>query len=193
MFGKTRDFLDHHAALDTSAIDGILGDEEAASAAAEMVDLRRRVEQAESQIASQLTSLATYAQIAQEQVELARSEARAQTERSEQRMTSLIERERADRTAALQGGPSGVSPELVERLDALERSVALLQHGLDDCRQQQKALAMAITTMFERVAPVKPVVITEAPRADVPLAPPSIDDCVAVDPWGPIAGLSLDG
>ena len=92
MFGKTRDINDTDT-LDSSAIDEFFGDEAAAATSAEIHDLRDRVEQVESQINSQFTSLATYAQIAQEQVELARAEARAATERSEQRVTSLIERE----------------------------------------------------------------------------------------------------
>ena len=92
MFGKARDINDTDT-LDSSALDEFFGDEAAAENSVEIHDLRYRVEQAESQISSQFTSLATYAQIAQEQVELARSEAKAATERSEQRLTSLIERE----------------------------------------------------------------------------------------------------
>ena len=89
MFGKTRDGHDP-STLDTSALDEFFSDEEAAENSVEIHGLRDRNAQAESQINSQFTSLATYAQIAHEQVELARSEARAATERSEQPMTSLI-------------------------------------------------------------------------------------------------------
>ena len=96
MFGKQRD-IDDTDILDSSAIDGFFGDEAAAETVVEVHELQHRVQQVESQISSQFTSLATYAQIAQEQVELARSEAKAATERSEQRLTSLIERERAGR------------------------------------------------------------------------------------------------
>ncbi len=150
MFGKTRDIND---TLDSSAIDEFFGDEAAAENTVEIHDLRDRVEQVESQISSQFTSLATYAQIAQEQVELARAEARAATERSEQRLTSLIERERADRITSYTGEAPDGSPDISSRLDALEHSVARIQKGLDDCRQQQKELAVAITTMFDRLAP----------------------------------------
>ena len=161
MFGKARDINDTDT-LDSSALDDFFGDEAAAENSVEIHDLRDRVEQAESQINSQFTSLATYAQIAQEQVELARSEARAATERSEQRLTSLIERERADRITAFTGEAPEGSPDIASRLDALEHSVAHIQKGLDDCRQQQKDLAVAITTMFDRLA---------APAAPAPVPP----------------------
>jgi hypothetical protein len=136
MFGKPRDIHDPDT-LDTSALDEFFGDGSAAENTVEIHELRERVEQVEAQISSQFTSLATYAQIAQEQVELARSEAKAATERSEQRLTSLIERERADRITSFTGvTPDGAplaspehSSEATSRLDALEESVARITEG----------------------------------------------------------------
>ncbi len=218
MFGKTRDIND---TLDSSAIDEFFGDEAAAENTVEIHDLRDRVEQVESQISSQFTSLATYAQIAQEQVELARSEARATTERTEQRLTSLIERERADRITAFTGEAPEGSPDTASRLDALEQSVARIQKGLDDCRQQQKELAVAITTMFDRLAPppapapapappaarCQPPTTRALPAPPAPEAPSSFDAPAApacsrlgtrrsgrrhLDE-GPISGLTLNG
>ena len=108
MFGKPHDDTD---TLDSSVIDGFFGDEAATAKAVEVDQLQHRVEQVEAQISSQFTSLATYAQIAQEQVELARSEAKAATERSEQRVMSLIERERADRISSFTGqAPADSAP-----------------------------------------------------------------------------------
>jgi hypothetical protein len=163
MFGKQRD-IDDTDTLDSSAIDGFFGNEAAAETVVEVHELQQRVQQVEAQISSQFTSLATYAQIAQEQVEVARSEARATTERSEQRLTSLIERERADRISSFTGG----APDVAARLDALERSVAQLRKGLDDCLQRQKALADAIATMFESMSrnPAAPEPVAVAPNVD---------------------------
>ncbi len=213
MFGKHRD-IDDTDTLDSSAIDGFFGDEAAAETVMEVQELHYRVQQVESQINSQFTSLATYAQIAQEQVEVARSEARAITERSEQRLTSLIERERADRISSFTGGaPGGSSPDVTARLDALEHSVAQIRKGLDECLQRQKALADAIATMFEcmprnptAVEPiaVEPVVeevdAEEFETAEViafaplTLDPPPIDAARhSASPNGPIAALSLEG
>jgi hypothetical protein len=194
MFGRTHD----NDTLDSSAIDEFFGDEAAAATSVEIHDLRDRVEQVESQISSQFTSLATYAQIAQEQVELARSEARAASDRTEQRLTSLIERERADRITAFTGEAPEGSPDTASRLDALEQSVARIQKGLDDCRKQQKDLAVAITTMFDRLAATpgrsrEPRSAgTEAPLpAPVPAAAPLAEPSVELD--GPISGLALNG
>jgi hypothetical protein len=193
MFGRTRDINDTDT-LDSSAIDEFFGDEAAAATSVEIHDLRDRVEQVEAQINSQFTSLATYAQIAQEQVELARAEARAATERSEQRVTSLIERERADRITSYTGAAPGSSPDVIARLDALEHSVARIQQGLDESRQQQKALALAISTMFDTLTASAPrtsasmpaPTATPAPLPAPPVAATTIEDD------GPITGLAFD-
>ena len=211
MFGKARDIHDSDI-LDSSAIDEFFGDEAAAATSVEIHDLRDRVEQVESQINSQFTSLATYAQIAQEQVELARAEAKAATERSEQRMTSLVERERADRMTSSTGVAPDGFPDISARLDALEQSVARIQKGLDESRQQQKELATAITVMFDRltatenaapvdgastpleqvVAPPRPPDPWFAPpMATTAVASPATIDSPDVD--GPISGLALNG
>jgi len=221
MFGKPRD-IDDTDTLDSSAIDGFFGDEAAAEQIVEVHELRHRVEQVESQISSQFTSLATYAQIAQEQVELARSEAKATTERSEQRITSLIERERADRIASFTGqAPAGTAPSVTARIDALEHHVAQIRKGLDECLQRQKALAEAIATMFEHMAPartVQPATVAEPTTAAVEderstqdvatvddddvatvisfapmtLEPPTTGQAATAPLSGPIADLSLE-
>jgi hypothetical protein len=197
MFGKTRDINDTDT-LDSSAIHEFFGDEAAAATSVEIHDLRDRVEQVESQINSQFTSLATYAQIAQEQVELARAEARAATERSEQRVTSLIERERADRITSHTGTAPGSSPDITARLDALEHSVARIQQGLDESRQQQKDLAQAISAMFDTLtaSSARRSASMPAPtEAPAPLAAPSLEPPRAAAPIeadGPISGLAFD-
>ncbi len=149
MFGKTHE-LNDTGILDEMSSDGFFGDESAADEAAQIDVLRDRVSQAESQISSQFTSLATYAQIAQEQIELARAEAKASTERSEQRLTALIERERADRISSTDvEAPDGSGHDATARIDALEHSVAQIKATLDECLAQQKALAEAINRLFE--------------------------------------------
>ncbi len=201
MFGKARDINDTDT-LDSSALDGFFGDEAAAEKTVEIHDLRGRVEQVESQINSQFTSLATYAQIAQEQVELARSEARAATERSEQRMTSLIERERADRITASTGVAPEGSPDLTSRLDALEHSVA---------RHPQGPRRLSSATEGPRPSPSRRCSTASPPPTALPaptleggpvadresLEPPSVFAAPvadrSVDASGPISGLALNG
>ncbi len=166
MFGKPRDIHDSDT-IDASAFDEFFGDESAAEQGVEILELRDRVHQVEIQISSQFTSLATYAQIAHEQVELARAEAKATTERSEQRLTSLIERERTDRLESSPNAAFEGSPDIELRLDALEEMVGRIQQGLDDCRAQQKDLALAIRTIFNRYA-TRPVAPAEGDAATEP-------------------------
>jgi hypothetical protein len=184
MFGRPHDIDD---TLDTSALDDFFGDEAATANAAEIVELHQRIGHVEAQITSQFTSLATYAQIAQEQVEMARAEAKASTDRSEQRLTALIERERADRIATIGDGTRTVSADVAVRLDALETTVGEIRRGLDECLERQRCLADAITSMFERLAPVAPLTLTPPTVTTSPFAPPSV---AASD--GPIAALALD-
>ena len=79
-------------------------------------------------------------------------------------------------------------PDVAARLDAVEHLVAKLQQGLDECREQQLALATAITTMFDRLRlpdPVPPVVPVELPEVTVV----TVDNAFPAP--GPIAGLAL--
>lgn len=176
MFGKTKDITEDRLEdrLDEEALDGIFGDEEAAASNAVLTDVRDRVQQVEAQIASQFTSMAAYAQIAQEQVELARSESRAETERTERRVIELVERERSDRIEALTGHAPAAggwnAPDVGARLDALERAITEIREGLADCLSRQKALADAITALFEpKLATLPPPSSTSGPIADLSL------------------------
>ncbi len=176
MFGKTKE--PQHVDIDTGdddlTVDQFFGDEDAAAEAHRVDELGQRLAHVEGQLHSQFTSMAAYAQIAQEQVEMARAEAKAATERTEHRLIDLIERERKDRIESATGAPGGgngwASPEVNARLDALEHSVAEIRHGLNECLARQKALADAITALFE-------------PQGAVNDLPPAPD--------GPIADLSI--
>lgn len=167
MFGKTKDTID-------GDYSGIFGDEAAADHEAQFDQLRDRVQRVEGQIHSQFTSMAAYAQIAQEQIELARAESRSENERAEQRLTQLIERERAERLGMPTPGNDGHDPSGVDaRLDSLEAAVEVIKVGISDCLSRQKALADAIASLFQPA--------DAAPSPVLP--PPNLD--------GPIGDLSL--
>jgi len=172
MFGKTKEPTDLDTTENPITLDDFFGDEEAADEAVQVADLHERVQQVESQVNSQFTSLAAYAQIAQEQIELARSEATAKSERAEHRLTTLIERERADRVLAGTGKVADLAPEITERLEVLEVSIAEIKQGLAECMDRQRALADAITTLLQRSKPRPPL---EPPVARKPLAGPIPD------------------
>lgn len=178
MFGKTKEIDE----IDTDlSVDQFFGDEAAAAEIVRVDDLHHRVSQVEQQISSQFTSMAAYAQIAQEQIETARSEAKHATERTERRVTELIERERADRIesgggAAVGTGSGWTAPDVAARLDSLERSVSEVKHGLNECLARQKALADAITALFEPES--------AGPGGTVEMLPPPAST-------QPIGGLSI--
>ncbi|NND76199.1 MAG: hypothetical protein HKN44_14445 [Ilumatobacter sp.] len=177
MFGKTKGPID--TSLEGPTMDEFFGDEAAADHGVQIDRLRDRVKNVEGQINSQFTSLAAYAQIAHEQIELVRAESRAERERSESRVTQLIERERADRLVGL-GQVPGVHPpsdEVESRLTALEDAIDTIKVGINDCLSRQKALADAITSLFE------PRGVENNATATLP---PPVND-------GPIGGLAMHG
>jgi hypothetical protein len=145
MFGKTKESgdIDDRPAADLT-IDDFFGDEAAVAEAVRIDQLHQRITSVEQQIHSQFTSMAAYAQIAQEQIELVRSEAQHANERSEQRVIGLIDQERSDR---LTGG--GATPDVSARLHSLEAQVAEIRENLKACLSNQKALADAITDLFQ--------------------------------------------
>ncbi|MFT6292359.1 MAG: hypothetical protein ACJAR2_002976 [Ilumatobacter sp.] len=219
MFGKTKELSEIDDRLEGDVtVDDFFGDEAAVAETVRVDHLHERVNQVEQQISSQFTSLAAYAQIAQEQVELVRSEAQHTNERSEQRVIELIERERFDRQAESPGGGIDVTA----RLDALDAHVEEIRTGLQQCLSNQKALANAITDLFTPIsdhpagtpappplkAPVDGIDDTaelERPPTDASpnqsFPPPRLSSGGSITPYempatglidGPIFGLSLD-
>ena len=112
--------------------------------------------------------------------------------------------------------PPSNSSETSSRLDVLEQSITQLAEGLDQCRQQQKDLAHAITAMFDWLTESTVLRAKRAPSAkstDLPAPPPaaSVDEPAplpAPSPAapadesmvesddscdGPIVGLALNG
>lgn len=143
-------------------------EQEAKDAAA---DARDRIEKLEEQLKSQFTSMATYAQIAQQSIDTARAEARADLEREKSTVISLIERVRTElldeehRPVPVQPGvePDAESeatsaPPAVPSIDisALAR-IALLEDKFERLTYQfgqvlksQEELANSIAFMFEQ-------------------------------------------
>jgi hypothetical protein len=171
MFGKTKESneIDDRPAVELM-IDDFFGDEAAVAETVRIEQLHQRVTSVEQQINSQFTSMAAYAQIAQEQIELVRSEAQHANERSEQRVTTLIDQERSDRLTE-----GGATPDVTARLDALELQVAEIRENLTLCLSNQKALADAITDLFQPAAASSFAAVASA----VPIEPtrgPLLDD-----------------
>ena len=78
---------------------GIFGDEEAAQLRAELDDVRAAIADLNGRVHAQFTTISAHAEIAREQADLARNEARSDLERSREALIGLIEQVR-DEVAA---------------------------------------------------------------------------------------------
>jgi hypothetical protein len=140
------------------ANDQFLPAEAQQQAQAEVADTRERVLKLEEQLMSQFTSMATYAQIAQQSVETARAEARADLDREKATLISLIERVRnechGDSPIPSSASPTASTPtqpdiSTLARLALLEDNFERLSYQFGQVLRSQEDLANSIATMFE--------------------------------------------
>ena len=106
-----------------------------------MANLGDRLNTVEQQLLSQYTSIAAYAQIAQQSVDTARAEARADLDREKTTLVSLAERVRSERSAE--------PAETLARVTNLENRLADLSQLFAQCLRNQEELANSIATLLE--------------------------------------------
>jgi hypothetical protein len=144
------------------------GESEQAAQAA-LIDAHDRIKRLEEQLNSQFTSMAAYAQIAQQSIDVARAESRADLEREKAMLVSLVERVRDEcRAPSAAASPSALAPPagpaattpashtprpddvaLGERLDRLETRFDMMSQQFGQCLRSQEDLANSIAFMFE--------------------------------------------
>ena len=100
-----------------------------------IAEVRDRLDKVEHQLLSQYTAMAAYAQIAQQSVDTARAESRADLDRQKTTLVSLVERVRAERI-----------PESVSHLEARFDQMSQL---VTQCLRNQEELANSIATLLE--------------------------------------------
>ncbi|CAM9880964.1 unnamed protein product [Phaeothamnion confervicola] len=124
-----------------------LPDESVESATAVAIELRSRLVKVEQQALALYTAMASYAMIAQQSVDTARGEARADLDRSQATMIGLIEKLRTEVTARLDGAArradtiaatAAVVPE--DRLAALESQMSTMSTAMDAVRHENVEL-----------------------------------------------------
>ena len=135
---------------------GIFGDEEAAALRHDLDDMRNEVRSLSAQLHAQFTTIAAHAEIAREQAELARSEARADLERTRETLIELIETVRIEAADAgayhVPGSRPGVSAELSsERIDAVEAAVVAATQTAERCFERQNELADTMAAFIDTV------------------------------------------
>ena len=126
-----------------------------------IVEVRHRLDTVESQVLSQYTSIAAYAHIAQQSVDTARAEARADLDREKDVLLSLIDRMRD----VQHGDPAGA--DAVQRLISLEARFDQINDLFSQCLRNQEELANSIASLLtsRAKAPASKAAATKASRS----------------------------
>lgn len=135
---------------------GIFGDEEAAQLRAELDELRTEMRDLADRLHAQFTTIAAHAEIAREQNELARAEARADLDRTRDTLIELIETVRVEAAHAggyhVPGSRPGTSNEVSnERLAVVEEAVERASASVERCFRRQNELADTMAAFVDTV------------------------------------------
>jgi hypothetical protein len=133
----------------------IFGDEQAAQLRLELDELRSAVSDLSARLHAQFTTIAAHAEIAREQAEFARAEARADLDRTRGTLIELIEQVREQivepghhvRGAA--PGPSFAAQS--ERLAEMETRLDGVSTTVDTCFDRQRELADMVAAVLDTV------------------------------------------
>jgi septation ring formation regulator EzrA len=131
----------------------IFGNEQAAALRSDVDELRASVAGISDRLYVQFTTIAAHAEIAREQAELARREAKAELERTREVLIGLIEQVRSESTEDgyhITGSAPGASAMTqVERFDSIESTLAQLNDTVDTCFQRQSELADTLAAFLD--------------------------------------------
>lgn len=146
----------------------IFGDEEAAQMSAAIEELKGQIADLNARVHSQFTTIAAHAEIARQQAEFVREEARADLDRTRDTIIGLVEQVRADvsgltkpptadaswpapdRAAPL---PAPAAPD--PRIDAIEHQLETLGAAIERCFDRQRELANTMEAMLDTVLAVQ--------------------------------------
>ena len=126
------------------------------SSTAVAVELRDRMVKVEQQVLAQYTATAAYATLAQQSVEQARAESRADLDRSQATIIGLLDRLRAEmgnRLDGLDARPSAghaVPGDTAARLSAMEERMKGVLHALEGCVHENMMLRQQIEELVQR-------------------------------------------
>jgi type I site-specific restriction endonuclease len=132
---------------------GILGDEAAAELLTTVEQLRTEVSDLKARVDSQFTTIAAHAEIARQQAEFARDEARSDLERTRETLIGLIEQVRTpDPDLHVAGTAPGASTEATtERVGQVERRIDDLTTTVERCFARQNELADTMAAFLDTV------------------------------------------
>lgn len=120
-------------------------------------ELRERMTRVEQQVMAQYTATAAYATLAQQSVETARAEARADLDRSQATIFGLLDRLRVElgsRLDGIEGRPSLPSTSLAldaaSRLAMLEDRMSAMVGALESCVRDNLLLRQQVDDLLQR-------------------------------------------
>jgi len=121
------------------------------------VELRDRMVRVEQQVLAQYTATAAYATLAQQGVEQARAESRADLDRSQSTIIGLLDRLRSELTNRLDGidahphtGGAAAPSDLAARLATMEDRMNGVLNALEGCVHENMVLRQQIDELTQR-------------------------------------------
>ena len=132
---------------------GILGDEAVAELLTTVEQLRTEVADLKARVDSQFTTIAAHAEIARQQAEFARDEARSDLERSRETLIGLIEQVRSTGSDMHVPGtaPGPSTKATTERVGETERRIDELTTTVERCFERQNELADTMAAFLDTV------------------------------------------
>lgn len=133
---------------------GILGDEAFAALALTIEELQTEVTELRGRVDSQFTTIAAHAEIARQQAEFARDEARSDLEHSRETLIGLIEQVRntAGGNVHVPGNAPGASIDATnQRLDYIETHLSEVNDSVERCLRRQNELADTMSAFLDTV------------------------------------------
>ena len=132
----------------------IFGDEQAAALRSDLDELRTAVADLSGRLHAQFTTIAAHAEIAREQANFARQEARADLDRTRDTLIGLIEQLRAENSGGdthhVTGTAPGPSIEAQgERIAAAEVQLEQVSETVDACLARQRELADMVAAFLD--------------------------------------------
>lgn len=132
---------------------GILGDEAVAELLGKFQELQHEVAQLRDRVDSQFTTIAAHAEIAREQAEFARAEARSDLDRTRETLIDLIEQARAERPDTHRPGaaPGPSTIDMGDRITGLEARLGEVVATVERCFARQNELADTMSAFLDTV------------------------------------------
>ena len=137
--------------------------------AANIEELKAQVADLNARVHSQFTTIAAHAEIARQQAEFVREEARADLDRTRDTIIGLVEQVRADSVTVVTQvdaadtswpAPDGPAPLPMPaahdpRVDAIERQLESIGAAVERCFERQRELANTMEAMLDTVLAVQ--------------------------------------